>query len=253
VGRQPDNYRLWMSSPATATTATGRSGPASGRMKGRVIAVVGPDGAGKSTICAALLEGVLRDTPVLHVRFAKLLPRRINLSGVMAPRPGQEDHTRLRTYPPQYSFPVALAKAAYLYCDHLLGWIVRVRPLRNRGGCVLFERGWWDMAVDPRRYRLARLRGLLWTLGRFLPQPELVIVLEASAEVINERKAQLPIAELERQRQAWRQSLPRKQRRVYIDASLPTAEVVDAVEEALASLRGEASTISAGGSTTSVA
>jgi hypothetical protein len=90
---------------------------------------------------------------------------------------------------------------------------------------VLIERGWWDIAVDPRRHRLDTPSRLLWLLGRVLPAPEVVLILEADAQVLYARKAELPLEELARQARAWRDFLPAGQRRVYLDAARPIEEV----------------------------
>lgn len=206
--------------------------------RGCVLAVGGPDGVGKTTVCEALIAGVPYGAETLHVRFPGLLPRRdpaerreIRLG------PGQTpDLTRLRVYPPTYSRPKAALKTLYLWIDFLLGWVVRVRPLVRRGGWVVFERGWWDHAVDPRRYRLPPPARLVHVLGRLLPRADLVLVLHAPPEVIRARRPELTVEELERQMQAWRTVLPADQARVYVDTSLPHEQMLERVGAAVAGL-----------------
>jgi hypothetical protein len=98
---------------------------------------------------------------------------------------------------------------------------------------VVTERGWWDLAVDPRRYRLDVPPLLVRALGVALPHPDVAFVLEAPAEVVRGRKAELPVEELDRQRLAWRRSLPGNVPTVSLDASLPEQELA-------ARTRGEA-------------
>jgi hypothetical protein len=193
---------------------------------GGVLTVAGPDGTGKSTVCDALIAGVLRDRPVLrvHHRFGVLPGRGGNRGDVTEPH---------RETP--YSTPVAALKTLALFVDYWLGWIVRVRPfVRRRSGWVVLERGWWDLAVDPRRYRLREGGGLVRLLGRLLPQADVLLVLEGPAEVLRARKPELPVGELERQVRAWHEAVPASVARVYIDTTVPVEQVVRGAEAALA-------------------
>ena len=203
---------------------------------GGVVAVVGPDGVGKTTVAAALSQS-LTGLPVVLMRQPSVLPHRTRHSG-----PVTEPHSQSPDGP-----LLSLAKTLYLYVDFALGWLFRVRPITRRGGWVIAERGWWDYVVDPRRYRLhpSTARVARW-LGRMLPRSDLVLVLEAPAETILARKSELTASEISRQIDVWRQ-LPLRERRVYIDASRPTDEVVGrAAGEVLGVMRSGASENAAG-------
>ena len=184
--------------------------------RGAVVSVVGPDGVGKSTLIDSLAAGALQGRRTMRIRNVGLLPRR-----TVPQVPVTEPH-KDPPYPPL----VSLAKVAYVYTDYLLGWFLRVRPFVRNGGWVILERGWWDMAVDPTRYRMRLPSGLMWHLGRALPNPDLLLILEAPAEVVFERKKELPIEELRRQLETWRERLPSSQPRTFLDASLPAHEVL---------------------------
>jgi thymidylate kinase len=217
--------------PATAARVRGRGG---------VLGVGGPDGVGKTTLCRALADEVLAGKEIMHVRFPGLLPRRDPVERrALRLGPGVEpDLDRLRVYPPPYPVLKAWLKTLYLWIDFLLGWAVRVRPLVRRGGWVVFERGWWDHAVDPRRYRLRPPARLVSLLGRLVPRADLVFVLHAPPETIRARRPELTEAELERQMAAWRAVLPRRQRRVVLDTSRPLDETVARARRAVHNLPG---------------
>jgi hypothetical protein len=140
-----------------------------------------------------------------------------------------------RVYPRSYSPGLSSLKALYLFVDFLLGWNLRISPFVRRGGWVVFERGWWDHAVDPRRYRQRSGRPFV-VLGRLLPRADLVLVLEADPVTIHARKPQLTTEELARQMVLWRRILPRSQRRMYLDAALPVAQLVEQVRAQVATL-----------------
>ncbi|MFN2490069.1 MAG: hypothetical protein ABR529_10085 [Actinomycetota bacterium] len=195
---------------------------------GGVVAVGGPDGVGKTTLCEALMNEVLADLPVLHVRFPGLLPRRdpVERRAIRLGVGQEPDLTRLRVYPPTYPWLKTQVKILYTWVDYLLGWHVRIRPFVRRGGWVLLERGWWDHAVDPRRYRLKPPAHLVGWMGRALPRADLVIALGAPPEVIRARRPELTLDELDRQMSAWRRVLPARQARLHLDTSRPPEELV---------------------------
>ena len=192
------------------------TGPAR-RQSGGVVVIAGPDGSGKSTLCSALPSAAFAAAPVLHVhhRF-RVLPQRLS-SDVDVTRPQGQ-----RPYPPWLSW----VKSIYLFVDYQLGWQLRVRKFVRRGGWVILERGWWDLAIDQRRYRIRSSGWLLRAMGRLLPRPDLVIVLTAPSRTLLSRKAELSPTEFERQLEGWSTVLPRNVSRVFIDVTQSPADVV---------------------------
>jgi thymidylate kinase len=185
--------------------------------RGKIVTVAGPDGTGKSTLCDALESGVLAGRAVLrvHHRFA-VLPSRTKHEG-----PVTEPHRN-----PPYSRALSEAKVLWLFVDFWLGWMLRALPFVRRGGWVLLERGWWDLVVDPRRYRLHPRTHLTRLLGRALPPSDLLVVLEGPASVLLARKPELPEAELVRQMRAWHDVVPARAPAVFVDTSAPRDAVV---------------------------
>jgi thymidylate kinase len=195
--------------------------------RGRVVVVAGPDGAGKSSLCNALVADVLRGRSVLRLHHRPtLLPARGG-STTDSSRPHQS---------PPYPAVLCTAKALYLFADYTLGWAVRIRPWVRRGGWVVLERGWWDMVVDPIRYRLRPPARTVRLLGILAPAPDLTLVLEAPPEVLRGRKAELPAYELARQGRAWRHVFPAGTPHAFLDAARPAAEVVAGARDATARL-----------------
>jgi thymidylate kinase len=200
---------------------------------GRFVVVVGPDGTGKSTVVEHLVQEVL-DAPVEHLHSRPhVIGGRSEDRGVVT-----EPH-RETPYPVWLSW----AKLLFLYADHLVGWFTRIRPHLRAGGDVVLERGWWDLVVDPRRYRLRPAPALARTLGRLLPRPCVTLVLEGDPATIAARKGELSVAETARQMRAWR-AVPRAAARPrYLDAARPLPEV----------RRDAQAAVTAGGAATQIA
>jgi thymidylate kinase len=191
------------------------------RLAGTVV-VTGPDGAGKSTVAARLEQEVLAG-PVLHLHHRPaVLPRRRMHQGTVT-----DPHAEA-AYPPWRS----LLKLAYLFLDYQLGWWLKVRPVRRRGGSVLLERGWWDLAVDPRRYRLAPSRWM-YILGRLIPRPDLTIILVADPVLLVSRVEELPVAEIARQVRAWHRFGDGRADAIVLDATEPLGSLLTTVRQEL--------------------
>ena len=185
--------------------------------RGGVLLLAGPDGVGKTTLSRALEETVLVDRPLLHVHHRRGV-------GVLPARKPQGPTSEPHRHPP-YGRLVSAGKLLYLYLDFLLGFVIRTRPFVNAGGWVILQRNWWDLLVDPLRYRLRPMPRLARRLGRLLPKPDLILVLEADPRVIRGRKEELAEGELERQMRAWRSLLP-TDRCVFLDVGSPPDQVV---------------------------
>ena len=186
------------------------------RARGAVIVVAGPDGSGKTLVAEHLISVAQARGPVLHLHHRPHI-----LHGASQhDGPVTEPH-RQRAYPG----PLAILKLLYVFLDYALGWVLRLGPTRRAGGTVILERGWWDMVVDPLRYRLVPLPRLHRLLARLLPNADRTIVLDAPTEVLLARKAELPAEELVRQRAAWRELATVVPHLTLWDATRPAQEV----------------------------
>jgi hypothetical protein len=169
------------------------------RRRGLRVAVLAPDGAGKSTLTKGV-EGAFY-FPV----------RSINMGLYQVPRP------RGRRHLPGIGLAGQLSR-------QWAGWL-RGAYHQRRGRLVLFDRYAYD-ALLPTRFRYTRLgRARRWLLAHACPAPELVVMLDAPGDVLYERKGEKTAALLERQRQAYRGLLSGLPRAVIVDASREAEEV----------------------------
>ncbi len=123
---------------------------------GAMIAVLGVDGTGKSTVIEAI-RPVLEEAThnafyVQHLR-PSMLPPLARLKGKQAVQEGP-------VLEPHGSAPSgvigSLLRLSYLTLDYILGYWIKVRPIiAKQPAIVLFDRYAYDMAMDPRRFRIA--------------------------------------------------------------------------------------------------
>ncbi len=185
--------------PSTGWSRVVRRLPTGPRRRGTVVAVLGPDGAGKGSVLDAVQD---------------LLPvgvTRVYLGN--RPRPGV---AAIRERAPRRK-PGPLRETAFLVRKAVWSWreVLRAQSAAWRGHVVLCDRHPSEvLAVQPDRtvHGAALERFLFATL---VPAPDRVIVLDAPGEVLFSRKGEHDPVTLER----WRQG--------YLSTFVPPGIVVD--------------------------
>jgi len=177
------------------------------RMPGLSVAVVGPDGAGKST----LIESIRNTVP---------LPTRVIYMGLSG---GALRHARRLRVPGL----VFAASAAIIWARYLRG-----RYHQGLGHLVLFDRYVYD-AFTPHPAQLTTAQHLSRRASGFLcPQPDVTIFLDAPGSVMHARKQSYTAPMLEDWRWHFRSLETRISRLHVIDATRSLDAVrVDAVTE----------------------
>jgi thymidylate kinase len=150
------------------------------RRPGISVAILGPDGAGKTTLIRTLSS-----------RF--FFPGRSYYVGLYG---GNRRRTGRTSGIPGFALAGQLVAAWRAY---LAGAVQR-----RRGRLVIFDRYGYDALLPSRTGRDSgkrRARGVL--LGRLSPRPDLVVVLDASPEQLLARKQEHGAEDLERQRRGY--------------------------------------------------
>jgi len=213
-----------------------------------IVAVVGPDGAGKSTAIDHLSRtegwvftrverrhwrpGVLPDlsafTPgSIRARRFRVEPP-AGAAGSRAGSPASGDDGGGPRPPRRRSGRLGRVRLAYYCADAWLGGWLRDRPAAGHQRLVLYDRCLLDMAVDPARYGLRDGAAVerWWTS---LPRPDRVVLLAGSPDRIVERKPELTVPEVRRQIGEWRRLLAAGLVHDVVEADRPEREVAAAL------------------------
>ncbi len=143
------------------------------RRRGLSVALLGPDGAGKSTVAAGVQESFFTEVRSVHMAL-------------------NDEHLPLllRLRLPRLGAPGRL----------LVVWVRFGIGFYHRalGRLVLFDR---YVYVTPPTQRTPLKRAKHWLMTHSCPKPDLVLVLDAPAELVYARKGERTLPELEAERQ----------------------------------------------------
>ncbi|MGE5611349.1 MAG: hypothetical protein ACM359_19020 [Bacillota bacterium] len=184
------------------------------------VVLLGPDGAGKSSVARGVRQDLM---PVFFETVCRSFPPAILHRG------SGTDTTPHAARPRSWLSSVVRA-VLYWYVYHTLGYCFTTRKDLARCSLVLHDRHLVDSMVDPRRYRYSGPPLLLRLICRLIPQPDLVIVLDAPAEVMQARKQEVDFEETARQRDAYWQLASQMSNGRTVDASQPLGRVIADVD-----------------------
>jgi len=235
--------RFWLSEIGTRARARVR-------LEGLMVAFLGTDGTGKSTVTARVeqnLAPAFSSTERYHRPVETVLWRmkqRMRQYRTRSPsaKPkgasasiGEADGRPAQTLPssaPPRKLPASLLKLGLWWADYtVLGYLLTIYPRLVKSTLVLFDRYYEDLLVYPRSYRYG---GPLWLarfVGRLIPRPHLVILLDAPPEVIQARKKELTFEQTAYERKAYLKVVKGLSDAHVVDASKPLDEVVNEVQE----------------------
>ncbi len=231
------------------------------RRGGFTVALIGPDGAGKTTVARALPRHLEQRAEYIYMGVNwdasdDLLPTTRLVQAIRRKRghrpTGGPPLPRTDAAPSTPPLPRRVAGGAWSVLSlgnrlaeewyrQLLAWLY-VR----RGVIVVFDRHFFsdyhahDIAAGDGRSVTRRVHGFL--LERVYPKPDLVVFLDAPAEVLHGRKGEGTPASLEQRRQDYLALATLTPRFVTVDATNPLDEVIRIVASeinALAASAGE--------------
>lgn len=167
---------------------------------GLTVAVLGVDGAGKSSIINAIMPVLNAAThnsvTLLHLRpsifppLGRLFGRgKFNAGSVSEPHAAKPSG-KIGSF----------FRLAYLVMDYVFGYWLSIRPkISKQPTLVIFDRYAYDMALDPRRFRIGLSARFIEFFIRLVPHPDIIICLYGNPEIIASRKNELSLVETRRQ------------------------------------------------------
>lgn len=221
------------------------------------VALIGPDGAGKTTVARALrgalpmpvhylYMGVSPDSSNVMLPTTRLARRVKRALGAPPDTAGPPSHHRAR--PAGRSIPGRVAggiraglrlanRTAEEWYRQALAW-----RWQRRGAIVVFDRHFYvdyhayDVSDAHDRSLTQRLHGV--ALERLYPKPDLVVYLDAPGDVLLARKGEGTVEALEARRAEYRAIAPHVPRFVEVDATRPIDAVVADVAARIMAVAG---------------
>ena len=171
---------------------------------GKVLAFCGLDGAGKTTLLDELNDlfvNLLKSKKVFYgywrpyfiPEIRELFGRKNSKDGV--DKQAQKGVTIKEPEKKPKNKVVSMVKLIYYWIDFMLAGL-KYGSIHQRGGMVLFDRHYVDMAVHPERFEMGLPRSIILFMYRFIPKADYTFFLYCTPEEILKRKEEFTKEEI---------------------------------------------------------
>jgi len=178
-------------------------------LRGKFIVIMGPDGAGKSSVIEVLKKELTLFYPRLknyHMRFNYLPTLKTGLGITRCSDPSlnnsknkinKKEGDGIRKNLLVLLRPLALMFVIIYYTfEFVLGYFTIFNTRKNEG-LIIFDRYYYDYFVQP------QFRNFIWSMKKILlflvPTPQNIFYLKAIPEVTHKRKQELCVSEIKKQ------------------------------------------------------
>lgn len=194
---------------------------------GMSIVFIAPDGGGKSTVieeikktCAASFHGI--EYKYFRPRLFKNPGHYNAINPTEEAKDNPDPHGR-----PLNSFPKSLFRFLFYNFDFFLGNLLIIYPFKLKRKLVIFDRYYYDYYVDMRRYQYNLPKWFPSLFSFMIPSPDLTFILDAPGQVLYNRKQELSVKELDRQRTNYLKLGKTIKNAHIIDSTQPIDKVIE--------------------------
>ncbi len=206
---------------------------------GMYIVILSPDGGGKTSVSSAIsqkLQGAFRNIKQFHWRPWFFTQLRTFLSKTKIENVYQ--NVNLHNLKKRNK-TISLFRWLYYSIDYIVGYYLKILPLKIKTTAVIMDRYYYDIIVDPVRYGFNLPQWLLKSVLPLIPKPDLTIYLDNKPEELYKRKQELRINELDRQVCAWREFIPTLPNARIVTTDKPLDDVANEVTRLVLARRAE--------------
>ncbi|MEO0229291.1 MAG: hypothetical protein ABIM22_04720 [candidate division WOR-3 bacterium] len=156
-----------------------------------IIAVLGPDGSGKSTFAHNLKKKLVEKLKISEdkVIYFHFRPAILPNLGALFGRKSYQDSIPY-TKPPASYFS-SFFRLMYYCADFIFGYFVKVLPQKRNYSFFIFDRYAHEFVCDPYRSRIRLPLTIRKAIFYFVPKPVCTFILIANPEIILARKKEL--------------------------------------------------------------
>lgn len=185
------------------------------------VVFLGADGSGKSTIINAVAADLKNTTKTITLKHLK-------------PSFNKKDSVQSVVTDP-HSLPPRSALISSLKITYwaVLYWYELYFGGHKNLMLKIWDRYYYDLLVDTKRYRYGGFAWYARLIAKLVPKPDLIILLDAPAEVIQSRKKEVSFQETLRQQKAYVELVSRLENGFIVDATLPVQQVINEVSKAV--------------------
>ena len=192
---------------------------------GMDIALLSPDGGGKTTILNALKEYGISSFSGVERKYVR--PGLFQNIGQYKPnaKPEMADNPDPHGRQPDSTIKSWIRFLIYLV-DFTIGYYLKVVPLKWKRKLVVFDRYYYDYFVDMYRYHYSLPKWVPHFFSTIIPTPKITFILYADPEILYHRKRELTLEETIRQCAAFKDVAHKVNGAVLIDVDRPIDDIV---------------------------
>lgn len=193
------------------------------------VAILGADGSGKSTVIDGLIAHLAsKEIDVVYQHWKPVLG-------------GKDESDNGPVVDPHAQTPrgivASMLKVGVLLAIWRLSFWGDLGKQRKEGKLILFDRFYADLLNDPIRYRYGASRAFASILFKCMPKPDLILLLDAEAEVLYARKPEVELGELKKIISRYRHYIKNEKCGLLVNSDQPVndviADVIAAAEKVL--------------------